>query len=188
MGIKTHRIGCSITESISSIIYGYSRAKTVLINHIFSILIAILHLNVRADLILMHSTLNTTTTACICIITTCVALGQELYSECIPRLGDWKSDRFLYFRILRISVRRPIRRGGGSRAYSDLGAALLIIVGDRNSDCMVRDQGALAVGFWLIVVRSVNWLSNRHSNLALICNQGSVQGDGLFGTKPIIQS
>ena len=88
MGIKTHRIGCSITESISSIIYGYSRAKTVLINHIFSILIAILHLNVRADLILMHSTLNTTTTAFICIITTCVALGQELYSECIPRLGD----------------------------------------------------------------------------------------------------
>ena len=188
MGIKTHRIGCSITESISSIIYGYSWAKTVLINHIFSIQIAILHLNVRADLILMHSTLNTTTTACICIIATCVALGQELCRVRIPGLGNWHSNRFLYLRILRVSVRRPIRGGAGSRTYSDLGAARLIGVRDRNSDCMVRDQGALAVGFWLIVVRSVNWLSNRHSNLALICNQGSVQGDGLFGTKPIIQS
>ena len=53
----------------------------------------------------------------------------------------------MYLRILRISVRRPIRGGGGSRAYSDLGAAWLVVVGDRNSDCMVRDQGALAVGF-----------------------------------------
>ena len=53
----------------------------------------------------------------------------------------------MYLRILRISVRRPIRGGGGSRAYSDLGAARLIGVRDRNSDCMVRDQGALAVGF-----------------------------------------
>ena len=88
MGIKTNRIGCSITESISSIIYGYSRAKTVLINHIFSILIAILHLNVWADLILMYSTFNTAATTCLCIITTWVALGQELYRVVIPSRGD----------------------------------------------------------------------------------------------------
>lgn len=89
MEILTYWSGCSITESIGSIIYGYSRAETVLINHIFSIQIAILHLNVRADLFLMHSALNTAATACICIITTCVAMGQDLYRVSIPRLGNW---------------------------------------------------------------------------------------------------
>ena len=75
MEILTYWSGCSITESIGSIIYGYSRTEAVLINHIFSIQIAILHLNVRADLILIHSALNTAATTCICTITTRVTLG-----------------------------------------------------------------------------------------------------------------
>ena len=75
MEILTDWGGCSITESVGSIIYGYSRAETVLINHIFSILISILHLNVCVDLILMHSALNTAVTTCTFIIATCVALG-----------------------------------------------------------------------------------------------------------------
>ena len=88
MEILTYGSGCSITESVGSIIYGYSRAKTVLINHIFSILIAILHLNVRADLILMHSTLNTAATTCIRIIATSVAMGRDLNRVSIPWLRN----------------------------------------------------------------------------------------------------
>ena len=88
MEILTCGSGCSITESIGSIIYGYSRAKTVLINHIFSILIAILHLNVWADLILMYSTFNTAATTCLCIITTSVAMGWDLNRVSIPWLRN----------------------------------------------------------------------------------------------------
>ena len=169
------------------IVNDYSWVESFLINFI-SWQIAILHLNVRSNLMLMYCALNHIANTCHWINTDLRTLGWVLYRKGVHSLRGWHRNRNLYLRIFRVSVRAPVKGRGGSRTYSDLGGVRLVVWRDRNSDSPVRDQVELAVGLRLIVVGSVNCLSNGHSNLTMIINQGSVQRKRLFGTEPIIQS
>lgn len=137
---------------------------------------------------LMYSALNHIANTCNWINTDLRTLRWMLYSNRVRGLRGWHSNGNLYLRIFRVSVRAPVKGRSGSRTYSDLDGVRLVVWRGRNSDSPVRDQVELAVGFRLIVVRSINCLSNGHSNLTMIINQGSVQRKRLFGTEPIIQS
>ena len=130
------------------------------------------------DVVLGHS-LATSTDECLS-----VALQRVMLQRAGGRQRDW------YFN-LRIVCKNAGAIGlarCSSPRYGDLGAVWLFVGWERNSDWPISDQSTLAVGFGLKVVRSVNCLRNWHSNLTMICNQGSVQGDLLFRNKPIIQS